>query len=261
MAFPARWTGSTLVLIKPGRGSSGAAPRTPDREETWSIGADGALHVDVTVRFGSAAAPASHLVYQRVPLPEGRAGENLLDNAAADRGARDWLAIGDAKIEACDGDPCFVVRNKGSFHQTVLLPSRAVGKYLVMIGAGSSERINPDRSITGQAYLYGMLAIADGSRYLAYLQGMRADSPAPNTWVTMSGIFPVPNGAARVSFQLNQAEARGSPQNGSAARFDDLGCYLFTTDADARAFVAEWRGRSRKQGLDISPNTVVSAKN
>jgi hypothetical protein len=72
---------------------------------------------------------------------------------------------------------------------------------------------------------------------------MRANSPAADAWITMSGIFPVPNGAERVSFQLNQAEARGTPQNGSSARFDDLGCYLFATDGEARAFVAEWRGR------------------
>ncbi|MGE5837636.1 MAG: hypothetical protein ACM4AI_24400, partial [Acidobacteriota bacterium] len=110
MAFEARWTGSALILIKPGNDSRGAAPRTPDREETWSIGADGALHVDVTVRFGSAVVTKSHLVYERVPLPENRAGQNLLDNPAADRGSRDWLAIGDARVEGCDGNPCFVVR-------------------------------------------------------------------------------------------------------------------------------------------------------
>ena len=243
MALEARWTGGDLLLAKPGNDGRGAAPRTPDREERWSIGADGALHVAVTERIRGMAATTMLLVYRRVPLPEGRPGENLLDNPAADHSGRGWLAIGDARIEACDGNPCFVVRNKGSFHQTVLLPLDAAGKYLVMIGAGSSERINTDRAITGLPYLYGMVAIADGSRYLSYLQGMLAETRTPNAWVTMAGVFPVPNGAARVSFQLNQAERRGVPQNGSAAKFDDLGCYLFPTDAAARAFVAGWRAR------------------
>ena len=244
MGFEARWIGDALVLINPGYDSRGAAPSAPGRDEKWSIGSDGALHVDVTMRLKGAAATTSHLVYARVPLPVGRPGENLLDNPDADSSGRDWLALGDAKVEACDGNPCFVVRNQGSFQQTVLLPSDAAGTYVVMLGSGWSERIERTH-ITGQAYLYGMLSIPDGSRYVGYLQGMRAMRATPNTWVSLFGIFPVPDGAARLSFQLKQAAGRGAPQNGSAARFDDLGCYLFPTDADARVFIEGWRGRQR----------------
>jgi len=242
MAYEAKWLGASLVLIKRGNAGRGAAPAIPDREEVWSVAADGTLHVDVNDRLGHATT-TTHLVYRRVPIPATvRAGDNLLENPGADRAGADWLALRDAKVEPCDGNPCFVVRNQGSFRQTVLLPADAVGKYVVMIGAVSSQRINPDMAITGLPYLYGMVAIADGSRYLAYLQGMLARPITPNSWTKTAGVFPIPVHAARVSFQLNQAERRGTPQNGSAARFDDLGCYLFPTESEARAFTASGRG-------------------
>jgi len=38
---------------------------------------------------------------------------------------------------------------------------------------------------------------------------------------------------------LNQAERMGVPQNGSAARFDDLGPYLLPTMAEAMRFAQD----------------------
>jgi len=36
---------------------------------------------------------------------------------------------------------------------------------------------------------------------------------------------------------MKQAERKGLPHNGSAARFDDVGLYLFPTEQAARSFV------------------------
>lgn len=59
-----------------------------------------------------------------------------------------------------------------------------------------------------------------------------------NEWVQLSGIFKVPEGANTIRFFLRQAERKGVPHNGSAARFDDLGLYLFATKEEAESFVA-----------------------
>jgi len=56
----------------------------------------------------------------------------------------------------------------------------------------------------------------------------------------MWGIFKVPERTKRIRFFLSQASRRGVPHNGSAARFDNLGLYLFSTKQDAEAFVNEY---------------------
>jgi len=53
----------------------------------------------------------------------------------------------------------------------------------------------------------------------------------------MWGIFRVPDGTGAVRFFLNQALRNSVPHNGSAARFDDVGLYLFPTEKAARSFV------------------------
>ena len=182
---------------------------------------------------------------------------NLLDNPDAILSHSRWLAFGDAKIESCGGDPCFVVRNHGTFQQIVTLPADAAGKSLVLIGSGSSERVHTDAAITGLPYLYALVEAADGVHILAYLQGqnLMARPAEPDTWVTMSGVFAVSEGATRVVFDLNQAEGRGVPQNGSAARFDRVGLYLFASASDARAFVETWKGRDPRRSP--SPSGMV----
>jgi hypothetical protein len=69
---------------------------------------------------------------------------------------------------------------------------------------------------------------------------MRADTKIKDEWVDMWGIFPVPERTKRIRFFLNQALRRGVPHNGSAARFDNLGLYLFATKEDAQAFVNQY---------------------
>ncbi|HEX5217412.1 MAG TPA: hypothetical protein VFV98_18255 [Vicinamibacterales bacterium] len=240
----ARRAGDTLVLDIPGVQSRGAAPSLPNREETWSIGASGELIIDVADRFGNAPAARSRLTFTR-RIASAKPGENLVANGDASRGRAHWSFVGKGSVDVRDGNPCFVLSNLSLVLQTVLLPENAPGQYLVAIGAGANQRIGP--SITGKANLYGILAPADGSKYLGYMQGqqMLADSPEPNRWVKMSGIYPVPPSTAYVGFRLGQGSARGVEPDGSKSCFDDVGLYLFPTEADARSFVGQWKGRSR----------------
>jgi hypothetical protein len=245
----AKWVGATLVFPERGNGGRGAAPPTPDREEVWSLDENGLLHIDITERMPRAQPTSTHAVYRRVPVRPWKSGENLLENPTADRGAADWIANFDATVEPCGPSPCFVVRNQGRFSQTVMLPSDAAGKFLVVMSAGATERINPDGAITGLPSLYGTFSRPD--RILGYLQG--ADTlgrpQARDQWVTLSGVFPVPEGATRLGVEIKLAAARGTPHNGSAGRFDDLGAYLFASEEEARAFVATRRDSRQSVSL------------
>jgi hypothetical protein len=169
---------------------------------------------------------------------------NLLRNPDASAQSASWRAYGEATVEPTTGNNlCFVVRNGGYFLQDVELPKEAAGQYAVLIGRGSSERINADGAITGLPYLYGYMmekGRPDRKEILAYLQGqeMRSRSVIKGEWVQLSGVFEVPEGTNTIRFFLNQAERKGVPHNGSAARFDDLGLYLFATKEEAENFVA-----------------------
>lgn len=248
--FPqAKWVGATLVFPERGNGGAGAAPPTPDREEVWSLDENGLLHIDITERMPRAQPTTTHAVYRRVPVRPWKSGDNLLENPTADRGAADWIASFDATVEPCGPSPCFVVRNQGRFSQTVMLPSDAAGRFLVVMSAGATERINPDGAITGLPSLYG--TFSGPERILGYLQGPdtlgRAQSR--DQWVTLSGVFPVPEGATRLGVEIRLAQGRGTPHNGSAARFDDLGAYLFASEEEARAFVATRRDSRQSVSL------------
>ncbi len=171
---------------------------------------------------------------------------NLLQNPNADLGAESWRGNGAAAAESTTGNNlCFVVRNGGYFLQDVALPDNSAGQYLVFIGRGASERINADGAITGLPYLHGYMMEENspkGQKLLAHLQGerMRASTTIKDEWVDMWGIFQVPAGTKEVRFFLNQALRKGVPHNGSAARFDNLGLYLFSTKAEAEAFINQY---------------------
>jgi hypothetical protein len=174
---------------------------------------------------------------------------NLLRNPNADEGAGYWRTYGQAKVEqTSDGNWRFVVRNGGHFWQDASLPEDSAGEYALLIGRASSERINSDGAITGLPYLYGYMMKGDPSlgRINSYLQGqrMRCEAVKPNQWVTVWGIFEVPPGTGAIRFSLDQAERKGVPQNGSAAWFDDLGLYLFSSEAEGNAFVQAYNQQS-----------------
>jgi hypothetical protein len=69
---------------------------------------------------------------------------------------------------------------------------------------------------------------------------MLAKTSFRDEWVDMWGIFRVPERTKRIRFFLNQALRNGVPHNGSAARFDNLGLYLFAAKEDAEAFVRQY---------------------
>jgi hypothetical protein len=169
---------------------------------------------------------------------------NLLENPNADQGVKQWRAFGETTIEVSTGKGlCFVVRNAGYFFQDVLLTDNSVGQYAVLIGRGASERINDNGAITGLPYLYGyMMTEGNGDFVLAYLQGqqMLAKTSFRNEWADMWGIFRVPERTKKIRFFLNQALRNGVPHNGSAARFDNLGLYIFAVKEDAEAFVRQY---------------------
>jgi len=171
------------------------------------------------------------------------AQSNLLQNPNADLQSQFWRTFGQATVETCgNGNPCFVVRNGGYLIQDVNVGADSIGRYALLIARASTERVNPDGAITGLPSLYGyMMEAGDprGGHILSYLQGqnMLAANMTRDEWTTLWGIFQVPLGTGRVRFFLNQAERKGVPHNGSAARFDDVGLYVFATEQEARTFV------------------------
>lgn len=174
---------------------------------------------------------------------------NLLLNPGAEDSTNNWRASGKATVEDFNGRKVFVLRRErdsgdGSFSQTVSLSPSDAGKFALLIGHGSSERVNTDGAITGLPYLYGyMLPLnnPNGNSMNTYLQGqqMTARTTGKDAWVTMYGVFEVLKGTVAIQFFLNQAERKGLPLDGSAARFDDVGLFLFSTKEEALAF-ARW---------------------
>lgn len=176
---------------------------------------------------------------------------NLLKNPGADLSGNSWRAVGNATIEEINGNKIFVIRSEDngkiySFSQIVDLNSSDIGRYALFIGRGLSERVNSDNLATGLPYLYGYMLrsySAKGARINSYLQGqnMLAKQSATDEWATMSGIFRVPDGTVAVQFMLCQASQKGLPPNGSPARFDNVGLYLFDTEQEALDFVKRYK--------------------
>jgi hypothetical protein len=186
------------------------------------------------------------LIALLAPVAQSSSSSNLVVNGDARAGLNGWRAQGQATVEDFLGVPCFVVRNQGSLAQLIRMPPDAPGKYAALVGRGGSERINGiDESITGLPYLYAMPATEPPSRFLAHWQGQRllARPKDPSEWVVMSGIFVVPEGTMNLVLNLNQAERKDSPQDGSAARFADVQVRLFETESAARAFVRDYTQR------------------
>ena len=170
---------------------------------------------------------------------------NLLQNPNADAGGQSWHAYGDTAIDATTANPCFIVHYRGNFHQDVQLSKDAANQYAVFIGYGASERVNADGSITGAPYLYGYMmqpAAPNQKEILAYLQGQRmlAQTTIQDAWVIMWGIYQVPEGTTKIRFFMMQGARAGDRQDTSAARFDNLGLYLFRTKEEAEAFVRQY---------------------
>jgi len=168
---------------------------------------------------------------------------NFIKDPYAYHCATEWKRKGQASCEAAaDGNPHFVLRYSGLFWQDAEVPESS-GRYALLIARASSERADPDDQ-TGLPYLYGyMVNRRDSHNFNAHLNGqeMMLKAGAPDEWGTVWGVFPVPPETGAIRLYLQQADG-GKPQNGSAARFDDAGVFLFDGEAEARAF-AESYGR------------------
>ena len=75
---------------------------------------------------------------------------SIVENGDARGGESSWTKHekrrddrGQATIETCDTAPCFAVRNGAAWAQFARLPEGSVGKFLVVLGRGSSERVWP----------------------------------------------------------------------------------------------------------------------
>ena len=173
-----------------------------------------------------------------------QAQENLLKYPSAESDDKSWKTYGDAKIGEFDGNKAFVIRNGGYFLQDVILPEQSAGKYTLLIGKGMSERIFSDDDITDHPYLYGYL-MNEGKIY-TYLQGQNTlwKSNVKNQWQCLWGIYQISEESDKVRFFLNQALRRGTERDGSAARFDNVGLYVFEKKAEADNFVMNFCGRN-----------------
>ncbi len=167
------------------------------------------------------------------------ASRNLLQNPDARGGGFAWKFLGDAGAEQVSSGSCFFVRNRGTAIQDIVLPPGAVGKHLLVFGRLSSERINPDGGITGLPRLSGYLMMASGGEITVNLQGQQLiyRLTAPNAWAPAYGVFQIVPKSGRIRLLLGQAEGATVPQNGSAARFKDLGLYLFDSREEAELFL------------------------
>lgn len=169
---------------------------------------------------------------------------NLLKNPGGEEGSEYWRAFKEATVEQCSTGQCFVLRG-GYFIQDVAVPKDAVGQYALLIGRAYSE------TPTALPSLYGyMMNSGDpsGGRIYAYLSGQQMMGPSESSsdWTQLWGIFKVKPGTGRISFFLKQAMNGGG--NAGAVRFDDLGLYIFSTEAQARAVVGPLAANSKSTG-------------
>ena len=170
---------------------------------------------------------------------------NMLSNPMADEYGNYWVAFGNAAVEEIDGDLCFAIHNGSYIVQDIELNENPADNYVFITGLVSTEGVYEDGKITGLPYLYGY-QIGDentedisSSRIYVYLQSpdMLYTSNNQNEWVAIGDLFEIPEYTKRIRIILGQARQRGVPHNGSVARFDELGVYLFASLNEAAAFV------------------------
>jgi hypothetical protein len=173
----------------------------------------------------------------------------MLNNPFADENGDYWVAYGDAMIEEINGDPCFVIRDGGFIVQDITLNENEAGKFVLIIGLVSSERIKVDGIISGLPYLYGYMIRGEniiddisGTQISSYLKvsDMLYLSSIQSDWVVIWDVFQIQQYTKSIRIFLRQASQRGVALNGSIARFDDVGVYLFASLNEATAFVDQF---------------------
>lgn len=176
---------------------------------------------------------------------------NLLKNPNAEQGEENWKSYPHSYIERESGNSVFVVRSGGSFIQYVDLPKGSTDKFLVFFGRATSDRAYPSGGWTGRPSLYAyLMRYWDGKGGIinGYLAGenLISKTEAANEWNYLWGIYQVPVGTTTVSYFLIQGANPALPGDGSTAKFDDLGLYLFDNEESAKSFVAAKAGKEIK---------------
>jgi hypothetical protein len=188
--------------------------------------------------FAPAIALAVTMIAPQLPPP------NLVENGDARAGEIHWEASRRERgtVESCNGSPCFVMRNGAGWMQFIPLPPESTGKFVVLVARASTERVLPDRNITGLPYINGAFATATRRNYLYVpLRDSRtAHPPRENYWMTISDVLTVPRGAAYIWLSLGQGQRKGTPHNGSAARVRDVEARMFDTLAAADAYIRSY---------------------
>lgn len=176
--------------------------------------------------------------------------KNLVKNPYAGQGLNFWQSEGEAEVESDEEDnPYFTIRYGASIWQDVPLSPDAAGRWALLIAWSSSERINEDGDQTGLPYIQGYMLNSKSKQNInSHLnsQGMLYALKKPDEWGLIAGVFQVPPETGSIRLFLQQADGK-SAQNGSAARFDDPGVFLFDTEEEARKFVETYAPGSAEE--------------
>ena len=183
-------------------------------------------------------------------LPQPPHPYNIIENGDARSGDASWSTSVRPEmkgtVETCEGGPCFVLRNGASWRQFARLPEGSTGKYVLVTGRGSSERVWNDGNITGLPYLHASFT-TEGRKQFIYVNsavGTELARPShPNTWVTMHRIVRIPEDAVYLSLMLGQAQRKGTPHNGSAARFMHVEARVFESEEAARRYLTVYNSQ------------------
>jgi len=170
---------------------------------------------------------------------------NLLLNRNADEGGERWRFFFEgASVEHGPGrNPHFALRNGLSIIQIVRLPQGSAGKYAVLIGRASSDKAD-NATRKGLPVLFAdTRAEFEPGQYTVTStpvdhQWMPPRSARPEEWVTVTGRFQIREGTVAIKFGIGiSGDPERKPATRPAARFDDLGLYLFGTEEEADLFV------------------------
>jgi len=160
-------------------------------------------------------------------------------------GAGAWTAFGSTEIRDIDSRPTFITRYGGHFNQAVSISPSDVGKYVLLIGMGSANRVFATNDITDHPYLYGYMETT--GHIVAYLQGQQMlwESETKDEWKCLYGVFVIPPTTNQIRFFLNAAQRKGTDYDGSESRFEDPGLFIFDTSADAEQSAAKYCAGSK----------------
>lgn len=83
------------------------------------------------------------------------------------------------------------------------------------------------------------------NKFNGYINGQQLlfKPKKPGEWGMAWGIFKIPPQTGYAWLLLQQADGH-KPQDGSAARFDDVGIYIFNQEAEAKDFIKKFQEKA-----------------